>query len=116
MEQIEQAFCRDRPSRNSLLITWGKITFIGRGTIDVEEPALRVLCDPSVCLDDCSSASLLDAWTGFPGDDSDPHNCEDRRTLPQERLLSGFVLREMYLKDSHDQTIGILEEMRQRWV
>jgi hypothetical protein len=101
---------------NPCLIPWDKITLIGRGTIDAEEPALRVLCAPSVCLDDCRSASILDAWTGFPGDDSDPHNCEDRRTLPEERLLSGFVLREMYLKDSLDQTIAILEKMRQRWV
>lgn len=103
------------------LIPWGKITSIDRGIIDMttghraaqEEPALRVLCAPSVCLDDCSISSLLNAWTGFPEDDNNPHNREDRRTLPPERLLSGFVLREMSLKDSLDVTIGILEEMRQ---
>jgi len=104
------------------LIPWGKITLIERVITDMttgnrvpqDEPALRVLCDPSVCLDDCSLSGRLDAWTGLPEDARDSHNREDRRTLPPEYLLSGFVLREICLKDSLDLTIEILEEMRQR--
>ena len=100
---------------NPCLIPWNKITSIDRGLIDEKEPALRVLCDPSIYLDDCRRTDLLDAWTGLSVDDTDPHNAQDRRSLPQEHLLSGFALREMFLKDSLAKTIGILTEMRQRW-
>lgn len=101
------------------LIPWSKITYLGPGTIEKggrkdAEMALKVLCDPTVRLDGCEVRDVLEAWTGFPGEDFKQLCREDQQTLLPEHLLSGFALNARHLPDPLPETIAILEQIRPR--